>query len=122
MVWCATRRLLMSRNVSEVGKHVVCGGRWLTTAPGMPTTHWFQLRCVLEQPVEVGAGEVLQGELHLQAHNRQSYDIYVTLEAPAAPGRPAVVVCTHHCLDFGLHREVLSQVLLCCYGRLTSHA
>ncbi|PNW72598.1 hypothetical protein CHLRE_15g635350v5 [Chlamydomonas reinhardtii] len=26
---------------------------WLTTAPGMPTTHWFQLRCVLPTPLLV---------------------------------------------------------------------
>ncbi|KAE9455244.1 hypothetical protein C3L33_12885, partial [Rhododendron williamsianum] len=27
--------------------------RWLTTAPGAPTTHWYQLRCVLPQPLYV---------------------------------------------------------------------
>jgi type I protein arginine methyltransferase len=58
--------------------------RWLSTAPGLPTTHWFQLRMVLERPLEVAvAGTVLEGELHLKAHSRQSYDVRLELRAPA---------------------------------------
>ena len=59
--------------------------RWLSTAPGMPVTHWFQLRCVLERPIVVGKpGETVSGELVLSAHSRQSYDVHVTLRAPSA--------------------------------------
>lgn len=53
--------------------------RWLTTAPGSPTTHWYQLRCVLSQPIYVMAGQEITGRLHLIAHNAQSYTIYLTL-------------------------------------------
>nr|AFK39038.1 unknown [Lotus japonicus] len=53
--------------------------RWLTTAPGSPTTHWYQLRCVLPQPIYVVAGQEMTGRLHLIAHNAQSYTIYLTL-------------------------------------------
>lgn len=56
--------------------------RWLSTAPGLPTTHWFQLRCVLRQPLAVNAGDQVTGLLHLVAHERQSYDIYLNLTAP----------------------------------------
>lgn len=55
--------------------------RWLTTAPGAPTTHWYQLRCVLSQPLYVMPGQVITGRLHLVAHKAQSYTIYLTLSA-----------------------------------------
>ncbi|KAJ7980272.1 Protein arginine N-methyltransferase [Quillaja saponaria] len=55
--------------------------RWLTTAPGAPTTHWYQLRCVLSQPIYVMAGQEITGRLHLIAHNAQSYSIHLTLSA-----------------------------------------
>ncbi|GLC53802.1 hypothetical protein PLESTB_000788800, partial [Pleodorina starrii] len=63
---------------------------WLTTAPGMPTTHWFQLRCVLQQPLLVTSPNTrITGRLHLVAHARQSYDIFLTLTAPPLqPGGP----------------------------------
>ncbi|XP_022138590.1 probable histone-arginine methyltransferase 1.3 isoform X2 [Momordica charantia] len=55
--------------------------RWLTTAPGAPTTHWYQLRCVLSQPLYVMAGQEITGRLHMVAHSAQSYTIYLTLSA-----------------------------------------
>lgn len=64
--------------------------RYLTTAPGLPTTHWFQLRCVLQQPLTVQrAGQTVHGTLRLVAHDRQSYDVFLTLRAPPlGPGQP----------------------------------
>ena len=53
--------------------------RWLTTAPGSPTTHWYQLRCVLSQPIYVMAGQEITGRMHLIAHTAQSYTIFLTL-------------------------------------------
>lgn len=55
--------------------------RWLTTAPGAPTTHWYQLRCVLSQPIYVMTGQEITGRLHMVAHNAQSYTMYLTLSA-----------------------------------------
>ncbi|XP_031272955.1 probable histone-arginine methyltransferase 1.4 isoform X1 [Pistacia vera] len=55
--------------------------RWLTTAPGAPTTHWYQLRCVLSQPLYVMAGQEITGQLRMIAHSSQSYTIYLTLSA-----------------------------------------
>ncbi|KAJ4722184.1 Protein arginine N-methyltransferase [Melia azedarach] len=55
--------------------------RWLTTAPGAPTTHWYQLRCVLSQPLYVMAGQEITGRLRMIAHSAQSYTIYLTLSA-----------------------------------------
>ena len=64
--------------------------RWLSTAPGLPTTHWFQLRCVLARPlVALEAGAALRGALRLRAHARQSYTVELELAAPPlAPGAP----------------------------------
>ncbi|KAL5199127.1 hypothetical protein ABZP36_002639 [Zizania latifolia] len=55
--------------------------RWLSTAPGSPTTHWYQLRCILSQPLYVMAGQEITGQLHLVAHSAQSYTIYLTMSA-----------------------------------------
>ncbi|CAE6229807.1 unnamed protein product [Arabidopsis arenosa] len=55
--------------------------RWFTTAPGAPTTHWYQIRCVLSQPIHVMAGQEITGRLHLVAHSAQSYTINLTLSA-----------------------------------------
>ncbi|KAK4372753.1 hypothetical protein RND71_008137 [Anisodus tanguticus] len=55
--------------------------RWLTTAPGAPTTHWYQLRCVLSQPLYVMPGQEITGHLRLVSHKAQSYTIYLTLLA-----------------------------------------
>ncbi|KAA8548942.1 hypothetical protein F0562_000626 [Nyssa sinensis] len=55
--------------------------RWLTTAPGAPTTHWYQLRCVLSQPLYVMPGQEITGQLHMIAHNAQSYTISLTMSA-----------------------------------------
>ncbi|KZV25602.1 putative histone-arginine methyltransferase 1.4, partial [Dorcoceras hygrometricum] len=55
--------------------------RWLTTAPGAPTTHWYQLRCVLSQPIYVMPGQEITGRLHMVAHKAQSYTINLTVSA-----------------------------------------
>jgi hypothetical protein len=70
--------------------------RWLSTAPGLPTTHWFQLRCCLQQPLVVLTPNTkLSGSMRLVAHARQSYDVHVELHAPpVAPGMaPQKVRC-----------------------------
>lgn len=60
---------------------------WLSTAPGMPVTHWFQLRCVFKTPIHIQAdGTSISGSMRLVAHSRQSYDIHVHLQAPPAAG------------------------------------
>ncbi|PIN04727.1 Protein arginine N-methyltransferase CARM1 [Handroanthus impetiginosus] len=55
--------------------------RWLTTAPGAPTTHWYQLRCVLSQPIYVMPGQEITGQLRMVAHKAQSYTLHLTLSA-----------------------------------------
>lgn len=68
--------------------------RWLSTAPGLPTTHWFQMRCVLQQPLVVlSPNSRITGTLRLVAHERQSYDIHVDLEGPPVSlGMPVQLV------------------------------
>lgn len=62
--------------------------RYLTTAPGSPTTHWYQIRCVLSQPLYVLAGQSITGRLHLIAHSSQSYTIHLTMS-----GRWSLPLC-----------------------------
>eukprot|EP00897_Mesotaenium_endlicherianum_P003545 jgi/Mesen1/3218/ME001865S02419 len=64
-------------------RSTVAARRWLTTAPGQPTTHWYQLRCVLSQPLYVLAGQQITGILRLVAHSSQSYTIHLTMSAVA---------------------------------------
>lgn len=56
---------------------------WLSTAPGQPVTHWYQIRCVLKTPLYVLGPCQLNGSLRLVAHNRQSYTVHVQLQAPS---------------------------------------
>jgi hypothetical protein len=56
---------------------------WLSTAPGQPVTHWYQIRCVLKSPLYVLGPCQLTGSLRLVAHNRQSYIVHVYLEGPS---------------------------------------
>eukprot|EP00245_Coleochaete_scutata_P002345 TRINITY_DN13075_c0_g1_i1.p1 TRINITY_DN13075_c0_g1~~TRINITY_DN13075_c0_g1_i1.p1 ORF type:complete len:545 (-),score=104.08 TRINITY_DN13075_c0_g1_i1:696-2330(-) len=60
--------------------------RWLTTGPGAPTTHWYQIRCVLAQPLHVLPGQQITGRLHLVAHSCQSYNIQLTMSTMSWPG------------------------------------
>ncbi|XP_057467549.1 probable histone-arginine methyltransferase 1.3 isoform X2 [Actinidia eriantha] len=53
--------------------------RWLTTAPGAPTTHWNQVRCFLLQPLDVMPGQEITGRLHMVAHESQSYTVHLTM-------------------------------------------
>ncbi|CAL5407070.1 unnamed protein product [Camellia sinensis] len=52
---------------------------WLSTAPGAPTTHWYQLHCILSQPLYVMPGQEITGRLPMIAHNAQSYSINLTM-------------------------------------------
>ena len=52
----------------------------LDTGPGSPTTHWFQIRCVLKETLKLLPGQRLEGEMRLLANARQSYDIRAALQ------------------------------------------
>eukprot|EP00249_Psilotum_nudum_P014385 c24796_g2_i1 orf=667-1953(+) len=60
--------------------------RWLTTAPGAPTTHWYQLRCVLSQPLYVMAGQTITGHLFMVSHSSQSYTLNLTMSVKTCGG------------------------------------
>lgn len=54
--------------------------RILSTSPGTPLTHWYQMRVVLKEPICVSvAGETIKGTLRFKAHSRQSYDLTLDL-------------------------------------------
>jgi len=51
---------------------------WLSTAPTQPLTHWYQVRCLLSEPLFAKQGQVLTGKVLMVANAKQSYDL--TLE------------------------------------------
>ncbi|KAL7296572.1 hypothetical protein TKK_0010003 [Trichogramma kaykai] len=52
---------------------------WLSTAPTEPLTHWYQVRCLLENPLFCKSGQLLSGIVNLTANKRQSYDVTIEL-------------------------------------------
>eukprot|EP01025_Chloroclados_australasicus_P006194 TRINITY_DN12017_c0_g2_i2.p1 TRINITY_DN12017_c0_g2~~TRINITY_DN12017_c0_g2_i2.p1 ORF type:complete len:557 (-),score=33.73 TRINITY_DN12017_c0_g2_i2:190-1860(-) len=51
----------------------------LSTAPGLAPTHWHQMRFVLRQPIIIKEPSRLAGCITMIAHDRQSYDITLTI-------------------------------------------
>ena len=43
---------------------------WLSTAPTQPLTHWYQVRCLLQDPVFARCSETLVGCVHLRSNTR----------------------------------------------------
>lgn len=52
---------------------------WLSTSPVAPLTHWYQVRCLLQNPIYVRQGQVISGQALLVANKRQSYDVTMKL-------------------------------------------
>jgi len=50
---------------------------WLSTAPTQPLTHWYQVRCLLSQPIFAKQGQVLSGRVLMVANAKQSYDLTI---------------------------------------------
>jgi len=50
---------------------------WLSTAPTQPLTHWYQVRCLLSQPIFAKQGQVLTGRVLMVANAKQSYDLTI---------------------------------------------
>uniref|UniRef100_A0A914D4H0 type I protein arginine methyltransferase n=1 Tax=Acrobeloides nanus TaxID=290746 RepID=A0A914D4H0_9BILA len=53
---------------------------WLSTAPTEPLTHWYQVRCLLQKPIMVYAGQNVLGRLLMVANDKQSYDVEIEVE------------------------------------------
>mmetsp|Transcript_5954 Transcript_5954/g.18726 ORF Transcript_5954/g.18726 Transcript_5954/m.18726 type:complete len:379 (-) Transcript_5954:312-1448(-) len=51
----------------------------LSTGPAAPGTHWYQCRLLLQHPVAVNVGQVLQGNLLFTANEHLSYDLQLHL-------------------------------------------
>lgn len=57
-----------------------CKNIWLSTHPTEPLTHWYQVRCLFENPLFVNVGDVVTGFVSLYANKRQSYDVTIQLQ------------------------------------------
>lgn len=55
----------------------------LSTAPESPSTHWYQCRLLLREPIGVNNGQRLKGSLKLIANTEQSFDGTLTVNIPA---------------------------------------
>lgn len=51
----------------------------LSTGPNDATTHWYQVRCLLQNVIVVKLGDTLKGRCTLIANKRQSYDVTIEL-------------------------------------------
>jgi histone-arginine methyltransferase CARM1 len=51
----------------------------LSTAPWCPGTHWYQIRFLLEVPLAVNAGQIIEGSLKMEANNLQSYYLKLSM-------------------------------------------
>lgn len=56
---------------------------WLSTSPTEPLTHWYQVRCLVDTPLFLHAGQQLTGHVILISNKRQSYDVEVELISPS---------------------------------------
>ena len=63
--------------------------RWLSTAPGLPTTHWFQMRFVFQRPMTVVAGQVVSGVMRMVAGDNQSYMVSIDVVSNVVSGEQA---------------------------------
>lgn len=54
--------------------------RQLSTGPFSDTTHWYQSRFLLSQPIAVNRGQVLTGYLNFKANAQRSMDVQVLIE------------------------------------------
>jgi len=50
---------------------------WLSTAPNEPLTHWYQIGCLLKNPLFGRTGETLFGKVLMEANEKQSYNIEI---------------------------------------------
>eukprot|EP01102_Stenamoeba_stenopodia_P018308 TRINITY_DN668_c0_g1_i4.p1 TRINITY_DN668_c0_g1~~TRINITY_DN668_c0_g1_i4.p1 ORF type:complete len:475 (-),score=84.75 TRINITY_DN668_c0_g1_i4:1118-2542(-) len=91
---------------------------WLTTAPGSPPTHWYQIRCLLKKPIPVIAGQTLEGTFTMIANNRQSYEVVLEFgdedkaqTDPTANYSYNVIDLKDPCYHFGVSTGVSQQQL-----------
>jgi len=50
---------------------------WLSTAPTQPLTHWYQVRCLLSEPIFAKQGQLVTGRVLMVANAKQSYDLTI---------------------------------------------
>lgn len=65
----------------------------LDTGPHSAGTHWYQCRLLLREPMAVNAGQRITGSLLMNANDRYSYNLVLTMaiagsEASTADGQP----------------------------------
>ncbi|VDI55450.1 histone-arginine methyltransferase CARMER-like isoform X1 [Mytilus galloprovincialis] len=60
---------------------------WLSTSPTETLTHWYQVRCLLQNPILVKQGQTLMGKCVLRCNTRQSYDVDIELNIPGTSSK-----------------------------------
>jgi histone-arginine methyltransferase CARM1 len=52
----------------------------LTTSPSNDTTHWYQMRFILNRPFAVNRGQRVTGTLHFEANDQRSHNLHLKLK------------------------------------------
>ena len=61
--------------------------RFLTTAPGAPTTHWFQIRLPFRDPMKIARNARVETETEMIASSNQSYAVTAVLARGDSDGK-----------------------------------
>lgn len=62
---------------------------WLSTSPTQPLTHWYQVRCLVNNPLFVEKGDTVSGKVVLVSNKRQSYNVDIELQLDRSPSTKA---------------------------------
>lgn len=82
------------------------GVGYLSTGPGSPTTHWWQVQAFFEEPLAVTAGQRLVGRVRFDAKSHMTHNVSFTLAASSADGSDAVGNGSHGAVELDLQSFV----------------
>lgn len=89
----------------------------LSTSPDSPGTHWYQCQILLQEPLAVNKGQIVEGSLDFKSNNKFSYDIYITSNIKGTEIQSTNLIHLHdQVLYFYLCEDLL--VTLCYYINL----
>jgi len=92
-------RLVAEVFIVDSAMSVLCRSTvWLSTAPTQPLTHWYQVRCLLQDPVFARCSETLVGCVHLRSNTRYVSTGTVS-QSPCLSRRTVVSMCYQCGLD-----------------------
>jgi len=77
----------------------------LSTGPTKPTTHWYQCRLLLPNPIAVNATQVIRGTIDMKANEKYSYDVNFTVNIVGTNIKTESCVRLHDQIYHYLHSD-----------------